>query len=483
MKFRSDKVLVSVAAVLAMAAAGSANATNGYLTHGVGTKSKGVAGSGVADPQEVAIVASNPAGIAFVGERLEVGISAFAPMRDYKTTPSLLPDAAYSMGAFTVGNSTTDPRTGNSISSENELFFIPYVAKSWKNGEQGTIALSFYARGGMNTEWQGGFGTFDPDGPGPAPTLAFPGTYGGSFTGNEGTAGVDLMQGFLNTAYAWNNPARTVSVGAAAIVGIQRFRAIGVAAFAPYTKAFAESGGAAFPQYLSNNGYDWSYGIGGSVGFQWSPNEKFSVALGYTSEIMMTEFDKYRDLFAQKGGFDVPAHLDIGIAFKPTAGLSLTAGLQEIFYEGVDSVSNPIQSIFSCPTAGMGGTDLESCLGGNRGAGFGWQDMTVYSVGAAWDYGSDWTFRVGASFTDQPIPGGSDPAKSQMTFNILAPGVMEEHYTVGFTRRLGSGNELNMSFMYAPKVKVSGVQNFDPTQNVSFEMDQWDLEISYAWGK
>jgi hypothetical protein len=40
-----------------------------------------------------------------------------------------------------------------------------------------------------------------------------------------------------------------------------------------------------------------------------------------------------------------------------------------------------------------------------------------------------------------------------------------------------------MSFMYAPSVKLSGVQNFDPTQNVTFEMDQWDLEISYAWGK
>ena len=477
MTVRSDKVLAAVAAVVAMAAAGSAHATNGYLTHGVGTKSKAVAGSGVADPQEVAIVASNPAGIAFVGERLELGLGAFAPMRDYRTTPSQLPDVAYSMGAFTVGNSTTDPRTGNSISSENELFFIPYIAKSWKAGEQSTYALSFYARGGMNTEWQGGFATFDPDGPGEYPTLAFPGTYGGAFTGNEGTAGVDLMQGFLNAAYAWNNPSRTVAIGGAAIVGIQRFRAIGVMAFAPYTKTFAESGGTVMPSHLSNNGYDWSYGIGGSVGFQWSPNDVFSLALGYTSEVMMSDFSKYKDLFAQKGGFNVPAHLDVGIAIKPTAGLALTAGVQEIFYEGIDSVSNPIQNIFSCPTAGQGGTDLDSCLGGSRGAGFGWQDMTVYSIGAAWATSPDWTFRVGASFTDQPIP------KDQMTFNILAPGVMEEHYTLGLTRTLGSGNELNVSFMYAPKVKLTGPQNFDPTQNVTFQMDQWDLEFSYAWGK
>lgn len=477
MKSRSGKVLLAVATVLAMTAAGGANATNGYLTHGVGTQSKGIAGSGVADPQEVAIVASNPAGIAFVGERLELGLAAFSPMRDYSTTPSQLPDAAYAQGAFTIGDATSATRTGNSLSSENELFFIPYVAKSWKRGEQGTIALSFYARGGMNTEWRGGAATFDPDGPGPAPTMTFPGTYGGGFTGNEGTAGVDLMQGFLNTAYAWNNPEKTVSVGAAAIIGIQRFRAVGVAAFAPYTRTFAASGGTAMPPNLSNNGYDMSYGFGGSLGVQWNPTGVFGVALGYTSEIAMTEFDKYKDLFAERGAFDVPAHLDFGIAVRPSDRVTLTAGLQQIYYEDIPSVSNPIQNIGACPTAGFGGTDLESCLGGKRGAGFGWQDMTVYSAGVAWKYGADWTFRAGASFTDQPIPS------DQMTFNILAPGVMEEHYTVGLTRKLSSGREFSVSFMYAPSVTLTGPQNFDPTQTVRFEMDQWDLEFSYAWGR
>jgi len=157
----------------------------------------------------------------------------FSPMRDYETSSSLYDGQG---GTFTIGP--------NSISSENELFFIPYVAKSWKRDEQNTIALSFYARGGMNTEWRGGDATFDPDGPGPAPVTTYDGTYGGSLFGEDHTtAGVDLMQGFLNTAYAWNNAERTVSVGAAAIIGIQRFRAVGVSAFAPYTKTFAESGG------------------------------------------------------------------------------------------------------------------------------------------------------------------------------------------------------------------------------------------------
>ena len=474
MTFRSDKVLVSVAAVLAMAAAGSANATNGYLTHGVGTKSKGVAGSGVADPQEVAIVASNPAGIAFVGERLEVGISAFAPMRDYKTTPSLLPDAAYSMGAFTVGNSTTDPRTGNSISSENELFFIPYVAKSWKNGEQGTIALSFYARGGMNTEWQGGFGTFDPDGPGPTPTLAFPGTYGGSFTGNEGTAGVDLMQGFLNLSYA-RKFTDQFSLGVSAIFAMQRFEARGVSNFAPFTKTFMksmmETGMPAMPKNLSDNGHDMSYGYGGTIGFQWTPVEMFSIAAAYTTRMSMSDFGDYSDLFAEGGGFDMPSTWTVGLALRPMDALALMFDYQEVKYSDVPAVSNGIEGL----TEGTCQVNVEYCLGGNKGAGFGWEDMKVYKFGAAWDVSDDWTLRFGYSTTDQPI------RKDQMTFNILAPGVMEDHWTIGFTKEQPGGNQWNVSFMYAPQETISGPQNFDPTQTVELKMKQFELEVGYSW--
>ena len=32
-------------------------------------------------------------------------------------------------------------------------------------------------------------------------------------------------------------------------------------------------------------------------------------------------------------------------------------------------------------------------------------------------------------------------------------------------------------------VTVTGPQNFDPTQSVTFKMHQWDLEFSYAWGR
>jgi long-chain fatty acid transport protein len=68
-----------------------------------------------------------------------------------------------------------------------------------------------------------------------------------------------------------------------------------------------------------------------------------------------------------------------------------------------------------------------------------------------------------------------------MTFNILAPGVMEQHWTAGFTQKMQGGNEVSLSFMYAPSNTVSGPQNFDPTQDVSLRMKQYELELTYSW--
>ena len=102
--------------------------------------------------------------------------------------------------------------------------------------------------------------------------------------------------------------------------------------------------------------------------------------------------------------------------------------------------------------------------------------MSVIKAGYQW--GSDpWTWRIGFSTGDQPIP------PSEVFFNILAPGVMEEHFTAGFSRKTGGG-EVNLSFMYAPSVSVSGPNPLEVPgqQTIELEMDQLDLEFGYSWG-
>jgi long-chain fatty acid transport protein len=75
--------LTAAAVALCLAAPGASFATNGYFSHGYGTKSKGMAGSGAALPQDALASATNPAGNVWVGDRVDLGISFFSPNREY----------------------------------------------------------------------------------------------------------------------------------------------------------------------------------------------------------------------------------------------------------------------------------------------------------------------------------------------------------------------------------------------------------------
>jgi long-chain fatty acid transport protein len=437
--------------------AGNVFATNGYYTHGTGTKNKAMAGAGIALPQDAIDAVNNPAVAALVGNNMQLGLAIFSPRRSYSTTDSLING---NLNAFTIGP--------NNIDSDTKYFPIPHFAKSWKIGDNQGFSLSFYGRGGMNTDWKGGTATFDPDGPGPAPITTFPGTFG------AGDAGVNLSQAFLDLSWGIQLSDQ-VSLGIAPVLAAQYFKAKGVGSFAGFTETFAASGGTAFPQNLSDNGTDWSYGAGLKVGLHSKLSDSVALGIMYQTKIWMTELDDYADLFAEQGDFDMPANFKIGLTWHAQENLALSFDIEHTWFSDVDAVGNSIMNIFSCPTAGASGMDLSSCLGGNNGAGFGWEDMTTYKVGMQYSAGNDWTWRAGFSHGDMPIPN------SEMTFNILAPATIENHITLGFTKASGDSGEWNFSLMYAPKKSRTGPNNFDPTQNVTWEMKQYEMELSYGW--
>ncbi len=449
-------------------------ATNGYFAHGTGAKNKGMAGSGLAMPEDAISVANNPAAALLAAGKYDLGIAVFSPLRHYKSGDSMANGYG---GAFTIGP--------NNIDSKNNYFFIPHMAGAWEINEKSAWSAAFYGKGGMNTRWEGGTASFDPTGMGGTP-MTFPGTFGGSITGVGGTTGVDLMQAFLEVGYA-RSAGEKFTWGASLVGVMQIFAARGLGSFGGFTETFATSivtGGGPIPVGdLSDNGHDQSYGFGGKIGFQWNVTEKLAFATSYQSEINMSEFDDYADLFAEQGDFDIPQDLKIGFTFRPNPGLALNFDVENIWYGDIDAIANPVRNVYACPTAGVGGTDLSSCFGGNNGGGFGWDDMTVYKVGAQWTSGNDWTWRAGFSHGEQPIPD------REVMFNILAPATIEDHLTFGFTKALESGNEWSMSFMYALNKKVTGPAGnpfesgnpFDPTQTVSIDMNQWEIEFGFGW--
>ena len=153
MRSNIRRAVASVAAAVLVVSSGSAFATNGYFTHGVGTQSKGMAGTGVGSNADMGAImsASNPALGVFVSDQWEAGLSIFSPRRSYVASESQLNGTLVDLGGGMFLPSHTI--TPGEIDSSSEYFPIPYVAKNWSLRNDGNITAAFYGRGGMNTDW------------------------------------------------------------------------------------------------------------------------------------------------------------------------------------------------------------------------------------------------------------------------------------------------------------------------------------------
>ncbi len=428
MKF--SKKLIACAVAAGLAAPMSAFATNGYFAHGYSIKSKGLAGGGSALPQDAMVAADNPAGMVKVGKRMDLGLSIFSPSsRGYTVSGGFSGPPAFSLEL-------------GSYESDNDFFLIPHFAYNWVIDDMSTVGVTIYGNGGMNTEYSSGNYTIAAG----APPCTTPGVF------YCGKAGVNLEQLFTNVSYSRKINDKH-SWGVSGILAYQRFSADGLG-------AFGLQGFSSDTTKLTNNGTDTSIGYGLKLGWLGEVSPGLSLAASYQTKMSMDEFSDYAGLFAEQGGFDIPATWMLGLAWDVTSTGTLTFDIQGIQYSDVKSIANP----FASP----------GLLGDSDGPGFGWEDITIYKLGYQWETSPTWTWRVGASVGDNPI------SSSEVLFNILAPGVMETHLTGGFTYTMSTDNEITFAAMYAPETTVKGTNPLDPAQQIELNMTQWELAVS--WG-
>lgn len=379
------------AGVLALASAPAA-ATDGYFLNGVGAKAKGMGGVGIALPQDALTGANNPATISAIDSpRVDFGVEVFVPDR----------------GATIEGNGAG--LDGSYDGNGANPFILPEFGYVRPLSDDLTFSLTINGNGGMNTDYDSG-----------NPFAAF---------GAQGAAGVDLKQVFIAPTLAYEF-SEGHSLGVSAVGMVQGFRASGIQ---PFTQASAD------PANFTDNGTDVSFGAGFRVGYYGELTENIAIGAFYQSKVWATEFDDYAGLFADQGGFDVPASYGAGIAIRPTERLVLAADIKRIEYSDVNSVGNPLGVLFTGVP-----------FGGTNGPGFGWDDVTVVKFGAAYDISDAVTVRAGYGRSDNPVPS------SETFLNILAPGVVQDHFTVGATWRANSGMEVTAFAMRAPRNDVLG---------------------------
>ncbi len=370
----------------------SAQATNGYFMHGSSVKAQGMAGVSYALAHDSIKSASNPASLIALGNQYDLGLTLFTPDRS-----SEIEGNGFGLNGRYDANS-------------DHHFWIPELGFAHSLNDRVAYGLAMYANGGMNTSYR------------QSPFAAF---------GASGPAGVDLTQLFVTGSLAYKvNEQHSLGVGVTYVY--QRFAVEGIQNFA---------GISSDPAALSNNGHDSSNGWGLKLGWQGKVTDTLTLGASWSSKISTDEFNRYRGLFAEQGGFDVPEKYGLGFAWQFAPRWTLAGDWERIEYSEVASVGNPLS--------------LMAPLGADNGPGFGWEDIEVYKLGVIYQHDARLTLRAGYSHTNQPIPA------SQTLLNILAPGVIEDHLSVGASWQLTPEQTVTFSYTHAFEEEVKG-QNSIP---------------------
>jgi len=415
--------LLSAAVLWTAAMIPPVHATDGYFSHGYGVKAQGIAGVGIALPQDGLAAATNPAGTALVGNRVDVGLTWFVPNRGAEIQGNAFgPDASYD------GNGKKN-------------FFIPDIGYTKQLSSSTAVGVAVYGNGGLNTQYTNN------------PYQRF---------GATGTAGIDLVQLFISPSIAYR-VAEKHTLGVALNIAYQRFEATGLGPFTAYSVS---------PANFTDQGSDDSFGLGVRLGWIGELTPEFTVGATWASKTSMQKFEKYKGLFAGGGSFDIPSNYGIGAAYKLTPALTIAGDVKRIEYSSVDSVGNSLGNLFA-----------GNLFGSANGPGFGWRDVTVVKIGASYDASDRLTLRGGVSYGTQPIP------QSQTFLNILAPGVIQTHLSLGATWKVGNSGELSLAYTHGFKVTVNGSGSIPPGfppggfggGEANIRLEQNILGVAYAW--
>lgn len=422
-----------VAAVLATGSA--AWATDGYFPHGFGIKSKGMGGASVAVTDNAFAGINNPAASVWAGNRAEMGLDIFMPKRSAARS-------APGFGGMLEGD----------VKSDGSAFAIPEFAYNKNIDNRMSWGVTVYGNGGMNTELPGGNVTcMNPNNGQP---------YQGNLLCGQGKLGVDLMQLVVAPALAYKVDAQH-SFGVSPLLVLQQFKATGLDAFAGFSMA---------PSQMSDTGTDRSTGLGVRLGYLGQMSDTLKFGATYSPKIKMSKFDKYSGLFAGQGSFDIPENYALGINLQVTPAVSVAADYSRINYSGVPSIGNPMSNLM-----------MGNPMGSTNGPGFGWSDVNVLKFGVQWQATSTMVLRAGYNQTTNPVKA------ENVTFNILAPGVIKQHYTVGGTYALSKDSEFTWAYMYAPKNTVTGSSMYNGMMpgasgiTETLRMSQQSLGVQYGW--
>lgn len=288
MTFKYRELFATILTATAAVFCSAAHAENGYMDIGIGAKSKGMGGVGVALPQDSLCAALNPAGMAMVGDRVDLGLNWLRQKGEAKF------------------DSNGIAGTNRHFHSERPML-TPELGVNWMFEPDMSFGLSIYKFGTMNAKYNHTIPAF-----------------------GSSTTRFEYSQMMASPSWSWliNDDH---SIGIALNVALGRVKAKGV----QNIEAFS-----AHPGHVSNRGYDYRWGVGARIGWIGHFGEYVSIGLTYQTTTWMSRFHDYKGLLAHRAEMNLPANAGAGIAICPVSELVLSADVLYVFWDDSDAMSN-----------------------------------------------------------------------------------------------------------------------------------------------
>lgn len=384
------------------------HATNGDHLIAVGTKARGMGGTGIANSQGAESSLSNPAMITSV-EGTEVSFGGTLFMPDIHTShggnPQFGPMAAF----FDQPNHRSDATRS----------VIPSVSIAHKIDENWYIGIGMFGTAGMGTDYRNA-GT-----PGEILNAGTP-NMSVNYANFNMVTNLQLMQFAVPIAYKMEG-------FSLAVAPILQYGNLDINYKLPNSTGGLDNIGNGIAQDF---GFGWS--VGASYDFTQDGVEGLTLGAVYKSAIEMNydgQLSTATGPFVAMGAFPGPMEDTLEQPAEMGAGIAYT----------VD------QHTFAFDYKKIKWSDAKGYED------FGWEDSDVYAVG--YQYAQDnWAVRVGYNYASSAVVelnGAGTPAYGATSainfFNLLGfPATAEKHYTFGGTYELTEAFSIDLAYVYSP---------------------------------
>jgi long-chain fatty acid transport protein len=324
---------------------------------------------------------------------------------------------------------------GSDQSSDSKAFGIPQVSFTSKVDEKFSWGIMAYALGGMNTDYRTG----------PFPSAPFAGVT------NPQSVNLQGMIVAVPFSYAFN---KDVTAGVSVLFGYETLTTRNL-----------------FGQGASGTNEGSATGYGAKLGLDWKLADGASLGAIYQPKMSMDEISYFKAFltpfgFTGDAALTLPAQYGLGGKFAVGKDVDIVADILYYQWSGVD--------VFDF---------------------FGWQDQTVYKLGAEFRTSEKLALRAGFNYGKSPIQGGNSAmngAADAAFVNYPFPAISETHFTLGLGYKLDKSVTFNAYYLYSPEasqtatlpstvyIPGAGYQTVPGGTKISMSQNAFGVGINYA---